>query len=50
MKEAAVFRPKKFRFLTDDGCVHKKALETRRCRIKRGVKFKDYKNCLEKNE
>ena len=34
----------------DDGRNHKKAKRTKKCVIKRRVKFNDYKNCLLNDE
>ena len=43
-------RPKTYSYLTDDGKEDKKAKGTKKCVIKRMIKFGDYKNCLLKNE
>ena len=37
---------KKYSYLTDDGNSDKKAKGTKKCIIKRILKFIDYKNCL----
>ena len=50
MKTLSVLRPKMYSYLTDDGCIHKKAESTRKCKTEREAKFYDNKNCLEKNE
>ena len=47
MTEFAVFRPKPYSFLTDMGDENKIAKGTKKCVIKRKIKFEDYKNCLE---
>ena len=41
---------KKYSYLTDDGNSDKKAKGTKKCIIKRILKFIDYKNCLLDNE
>ena len=43
-------RPKTYSYLTDDGEEDKKAKGTKKCVIKRMIKFNDYKNCLLKDE
>ena len=43
-------RPKTYSYLTDDDKNVKKAKGTKKCVIKRILKFNDYKNCLFKNE
>ena len=43
-------RPKTYSYLTDDGKEDKKAKGTKKCVIKRMIKFNDYKNCLLKDE
>ena len=43
-------RPKIYSYLTDDGKEDKKAKGTKKCIIKRMIKFNDYKNCLLKDE
>ena len=48
--EFAALRPKKYSYLTDDGNSDKKAKGTKKCIIKRILKFNDYKNCLLDNE
>ena len=42
--------PKTYLYLTDDGKEDKKAKGTKKCIIKRMIKFSDYKNCLLKDE
>ena len=42
--------PKTYSYLTDDGKEDKKAKGTKKCVIKRMIKFNDYKNCLFKDE
>ena len=44
--EFVTLRPKTYSFLTDDGKQDKKAKGTKRCVIKRMIKFNDYKKCL----
>ena len=44
--ELFAFRPKTYFYLTDDDKNTKKVKETKRCVIKRILKFNDYKNCL----
>ena len=48
--EFVTLRPKTYSYLTDDGKEDKKAKGTKKCVIKRMVKFNDYKNCLFKDE
>ena len=48
--EFVALRPKTFSYLTDDGKEDKKAKETKKCVIKRMIKFNDYKNFLLKDE
>ena len=43
-------RPKTYSYLTDDCKEDKKAKGTKKCVIKRIIKFNDYKNCLLKDE
>ena len=50
MMEFAAFRPKKYPYLMDDGSENKKAKGTKKCVIKRRIKFNDYKNCLLDNK
>ena len=44
--EFVTLRPKTYSFLTDDGREDKKAKGTRKCIIKKMIKFNDYKKCL----
>ena len=44
--EFVTLRPKTYSYLTDDGKEDKKAKGTKKCVIKRMIKFDDYKNCL----
>ena len=46
----ATLRPKTYSFLTDDGKEDKKAKGTKKCIIKKMIKFKDYKKCLLNSE
>ena len=39
-------RAKTYSYLIDDGSEDKKAKGTKKCVIKRKLKFQDYKNCL----
>ena len=39
-------RAKTYSYLIDDGSEDKKAIYTKKCVIKRKLKFKDYQNCL----
>ena len=48
--EIITLRPKTYSYLTDDGKEDKKAKGTKKCVIKRMIKFNDYKNCLLKDE
>ena len=50
MKEFFALRPKTYSYLMDDDSKHKKAKGTKKCVIKRRLKFNDYKNCLFNNE
>ena len=44
--EFITLRPKAYTYLTDDGKEDKKAKGTKRCVIKRKIKFDSYKRCL----
>ena len=44
--EFNTLRPKTYSFLTDDGKEDKKAKVTKKCLIKKMIKFNDYKKCL----
>ena len=44
--EFATLRPKTYSFLTDDGKEDKKAKGTKKCIIKKMIKFNDYEKCL----
>ena len=48
--EFATLRPKTYSFLTDDGKEDKKAKGTKKCIIKKMIKFNDYKKCLLNDE
>ena len=50
MVEFAVLRPKTCPYLMDDGNSDKNAKGTKKCVIKRRLKFNDYKDCLFNNE
>ena len=47
MTESAAVRPKAYNYLTDDNDENKKAKGTKKCAIKRKLKFEDYKHRLE---
>ena len=47
MTESAALRPKAYNYLTDDNDENKKAKGTKKCAIKRKLKFEDYKHRLE---
>ena len=44
--EFAALRPKTYSYLTDDFKEEKKTKGTKKCVVKRMIKFNDYKNCL----
>ena len=46
MTEFVALRPKTYSYLTDDCEENKKAKRTKKCVIKRELKFNDYKDCL----
>ena len=48
--EFVILRPKTYSFLTDDGKEDKKAKGTKKCVIKKMIKFSDYKKCLLSDE
>ena len=48
--EFVTLRPKPYSYSTDDGKEDKKAKGTKKCIIKRMIKFDDYKNCLLKDK
>ena len=48
--EFVTLRPKTYSYLTDDCKEDKKAKGTKKCVIKRMIKFNDYKNCLLNDE
>ena len=50
MRECVALRPKTYSYLMDDGNTDQKAKGTRKCLIKRILKFNDYKSCLLNNE
>ena len=50
MTEFVVLRPKVYSYLMDDSSNAKKAKGTKKCIIKRILKFNDYNNCLLNNE
>ena len=50
MAELAALRPRTYSYLMDDGNSDKKAKGTKKCEIKRVLKFNDYKDCLLNNE
>ena len=49
MTEFVALRPKTYSYITDDCEENKKAKETKKCVIKRRLKFNDYKGCLLNN-
>ena len=50
MKESVVLKPKMYSYLEDDGCVHKKEKNTKKCVIKHKFKLGYYKISLENNK
>ena len=50
MTEFVALRPKTYSYLMDDGRSDKKAKGTKKCVIKRRLKFNNYKDCLLNNE
>ena len=48
--EFVTLRPKTYSYLTDNGKEDKKAKGTKKCVIKKMIKFDDYKNCLLKDK
>ena len=48
--EFVTLRPKTYSFVTDDGKEDKKAKGTKKCVIKKMIKFHDYKKCLLNDE
>ena len=48
--EFVTLMPKTYSFLTDDGKEDKKAKGTKKCVIKKMIKFNDYKKCLLNDE
>ena len=50
MKEFVGLRAKAYSYLIDGGSEDKKAEGTKKCVMKRKVKFEDYKNFLEANQ
>ena len=48
--EFVTLRPKTYSYLADDGKEDKKTKGTKKCVIKRMIKFNDYKNCLLKDK
>ena len=48
--EFVTLRRKTYSFVTDDGKEDKKAKRTKKCIIKKMIKFNDYKKCLLNNE
>ena len=48
--EFSTLRPKTYSYLTDDGKEDKKAKGTKKCIIKKMIKFNDYKKCLLNDE
>ena len=50
MTEFVALRPKAYSYLMDEGNTYNKAKATKKCVIKRILKFNDYRNCLLNNE
>ena len=50
MTEIVALRPKTYSYLMDDDSEAKKAKGTKKCVIKKVLKFNDYKDCILKNE
>ena len=50
MIEFVALRSKTYSYLMDDGSEHKRANGTKKCIIKREIKFKNYKDCLFNNK
>ena len=50
MTELAALKPETYSYLMDDGNSDKKAKGTKKCVIKKQLKFNDYKDCLSNNE
>ena len=50
MTEFVALRPKTYSYLTDDCEENKKAKGTKKCVIKRRLKFNDYKDCVLNNQ
>ena len=48
--EFVTLRPKTYSYLTDEGKEDKKVKGTKKCMIKRMIKFDGYKNCLLNDE
>ena len=48
--EFVTLRPKTYSYLTNDGKEDKKTKGTKKCMIKRMIKFNDYKSCLLKDK
>ena len=48
--EFVALRPKTYSYLTDDCKEDKKAKGTKKCVVKKMIKFNDYKNCLLNDE
>ena len=48
--EFVTLRPRTYSYLTDDGKEDKKAKRTKKCVIKKMIKFNDYKKCLLNDE
>ena len=47
MTKIVGLRAKSYSYLIDDGSEDEKAKSTKKCVMKRKLKFKNYKNCLE---
>lgn len=50
MKEFVTLRPKMYSYLRNDGCLEKKAKDTRQRVVTTQIEFQEYKNCLKSNK
>ena len=50
MTKFVALRPKTYSYLMNDGSEHKRAKGTKECMAKREIKFKNYRDCLLKND
>ena len=49
MKEFVALKPNMCSYVTDDGHVDKKVIDTKKCVIKQEIKFEDYKTYVKNN-